>query len=946
VTDVQASLQDALGTRYEVQGEVGRGGMATVFRALDRHLGRAVAVKVLHPELKHLLGSDRFRREIGIAATLQHPNIVPVYESGEGAGLLFYTMALVDGETLRARLERETQLPLDEALRIVADVAEALRCAHEHGIVHRDVKPENILLTAGRAVVTDFGVARAIAEAGEDRLTTAGMVVGTPAYMSPEQAGGVARPDARMDIYALGCVLYEMLGGEPPFTGPSAQAVLARQITEPPRSLHVIRATVSPALQGVVERALAKAPADRFATAAEFVAALEHARRAPGWGGRKRRRAALVSASVLAVTVAAALLWPRPQRLDPLKIVVFPLMDARGRDAPGNGEDLAQLISSAMEQSEPLRVVFGWTWLTPDQRGNAALLTAADARRIARAQGARYYLDGSISQLGDSVRLALRLYDAVGDSLLDQRSAAGLVSGSGLTHLALTTVARLLPRLLPAERGFDLSLLENLDPSALSNWLLGERFFRRSRYDSAEVFYQRAVALDSGFTYAALRGAQAADWANDTALALTLVNVALRTGHRLPVRYQEFALGFRFFLTGDADSAASHLRRAVAGDTGWAGAWMELGEVYYHLLPADADGGETARAAFERAHRLAPEFSPALLHLTEIAIRSGELERAESFLAGYRAVHADSEEQAQLEFMLACARRGPQGMHWDAAARAHPAALLQAGKASAVALSLPACSEAELRAVVRLNPDDASLKGLRWGAVLVLQALLVGEGRMASARAVLNREYARGVSGVLGVYVADAGLGVGTDSGAAHATVAVERKWPLSVMPARFLRDVGLWAWRRGDRAQLDSIVTVLGARLPTRDPSDSVVYAGMAGRKALLGGDTVTAIERLRLVRALGTGGELAWAFPGPAGEERLLLARLLLARRQYSEAAKVAEVFDHQEPMAFLAYVPASLEIRAASARGMGEGQAAAGFEARLAAIARASKQEAQEP
>ncbi|HTT68107.1 MAG TPA: serine/threonine-protein kinase, partial [Gemmatimonadales bacterium] len=264
MTDVRASLQDALGARYEVQGEVGRGGMATVYRAIDRHLGRPVAVKVLSPELTHLLGPERFHREVSIAALLQHPNIVPVHESGETGDLLYYTMPLVEGETLRARVTRETQLPLDLALKITEDVAEALRCAHEHGIVHRDIKPENIMLSGGHAVVMDFGVAQAISQAGGDRLTTAGLAVGTPAYMSPEQAGGAAHLDARADIYALGCVLYEMLGGEPPFTGPSAQAVLARQMQEPPRSLHVIRATVSPALQRVIEKSLAKVPADRY----------------------------------------------------------------------------------------------------------------------------------------------------------------------------------------------------------------------------------------------------------------------------------------------------------------------------------------------------------------------------------------------------------------------------------------------------------------------------------------------------------------------------------------------------------------------------------------------------------------------------------------------------------------------------------------------------------
>ena len=945
MTDVQASIQDALGARYEVQGEVGRGGMATVYRAQDLRLGRAVAVKVLHPELKQLLGTDRFRREITIAATLQHPNIVPVYESGEHAGLLFFTMALVEGETLRARLERETQLPMDEALRIVEDVAEALRCAHEHGIVHRDVKPENILLSAGRALVTDFGVAKAIAEVGKDRLTSAGMAVGTPAYMSPEQAGGEPHADARMDIYALGCVLYEMLGGEPPFTGPSAQAVLARQMMEPPRSLHVIRATVSPALQRVIETALAKVPADRYATVAEFVAALEHARRSPSWGGRGRRRAALVSAGVLVAAAAVAVLWPRPPRLDPLAIVVFPLAESSGAGSVGSGEDLAQIISSAMEQAEPLRVIFGWTWLTPEQRHDVALLTAAAARRVTRERGARYYVEGSVVRLGDSARVALRLHDAGADSLLEQRSAAGLATASLLPQLVLTTVARLLPRLLPTERGFDLSLLERVNPAALSEWLLGERAFRRSQFDSAVAFYQRAVELDSGFTYASLRGSQAADWANDTVLALTLINVALRTGQRLPARYREFSLGFRYFLTGEADSAAAHLRRAVAGDSNWAGAWMELGEVYYHLLPADADGGETALAAFERAHRLDPEFSPALSHLTEFAIRGGQLTRAESLVAEFRAVHADREETTRLDLMLACAGRGPQAVGWDTAAKAHALAVVEGTKAMAAGFRLPACAEAGLRAVLRLDPRDTSRAGIRWGALVVLQGLLVGEGRMAAAREVLNREYARGVSFVLAIYVADAGLGVGTDSGAAQAALAIARVWPrLDSVSTRALRDLGLLAWHRGDRARLDSIVAILASRLPGHDPRDSVVYAGMAGRAALWRGDTAAAVASLRAARAMGRSGELAWMPTPPGAEERMLLAQVLLARRDYAEAARVAAAFDHQEPAAFLAYVPASLQIRAASARGMGEERAAAGFEARLAAIARAAK-EAQE-
>ena len=307
----EASIRTAFAPRYEIEGEVGRGGMATVYRALDHQLGRVIALKVLHPELTHLLGADRFHREVSIAAGLQHANIVSLYEAGEAGGFLYFTMPLVVGETLRTRLEREAQLPVDEAVRIAEQIAEALDAAHSSGVVHRDVKPENILLSGDRALVADFGIARAITAAGENKLTSAGIVVGTPEYMSPEQAGGSTALDGRSDIYALGCVLYEMLVGEPPCTGPTAQAVVARQLQEAPRSVRVVRPTVTAELEAVVDRALAKVPADRFPTARSFSAALERARREPSdvaalGRGLWRHRRLLGAAGVALVGVALA----------------------------------------------------------------------------------------------------------------------------------------------------------------------------------------------------------------------------------------------------------------------------------------------------------------------------------------------------------------------------------------------------------------------------------------------------------------------------------------------------------------------------------------------------------------------------------------------------------------------------------------------------------------
>ncbi len=224
-------LRTTLADRYRIEGELGSGGMATVYLAEDLKHHRQVALKVLRPELAAALGPERFLREIEISANLNHPHILPLFDSGEAGGFLYYVMPYVEGESLQDRLNREKQLPVDDALQITREVADALGFAHRHNVVHRDIKPANILLEEGHAVVSDFGIARAITKAGGERLTDSGVAVGTPAYMSPEQASGSTEIDGRSDVYSLGCVVFEMLCGEPPFTGPTPQAVVARQIS-------------------------------------------------------------------------------------------------------------------------------------------------------------------------------------------------------------------------------------------------------------------------------------------------------------------------------------------------------------------------------------------------------------------------------------------------------------------------------------------------------------------------------------------------------------------------------------------------------------------------------------------------------------------------------------------------------------------------------------------
>jgi eukaryotic-like serine/threonine-protein kinase len=277
LTDLRTQLQTALAAAYTLDRELGRGGMATVFLAQDVRHDRPVALKVLHPELARALGPERFQREIKLAARLQHPHILTVHDSGDAAGQLWFTMPFVEGESLRDRLRRERQLPVDVAIRITTEAARALEYAHRHRVIHRDIKPENLLLTAdGSTLVADFGIARALAGA-DDRLTETGMAVGTPAYMSPEQAAGDKSLDARSDVYSLGCVLYEMLAGEPPFTGPTAQAIIAKRFSGEVPRVRQARPSVPEPVDAAVTRALAPVAADRFASAEEFARALASA---------------------------------------------------------------------------------------------------------------------------------------------------------------------------------------------------------------------------------------------------------------------------------------------------------------------------------------------------------------------------------------------------------------------------------------------------------------------------------------------------------------------------------------------------------------------------------------------------------------------------------------------------------------------------------------------
>jgi len=369
LTGRAATFSNAVATNYRVERELGAGGMATVYLAEDLKHHRKVAIKVLHAELSAVLGPERFLKEIELTASLQHPHILPLFDSGSADGLLYYVMPYVEGESLRDRLTRETQLPVADAVRIATEVADALEYAHRRGVVHRDIKPENVLLRDGHAVVADFGIALAVEHAGGQRMTQTGLSLGTPQYMSPEQAMGERTITVRSDIYSLGAVMYEMLVGEPPFTGPTAQAIVAKVMTEPPRAPATIRKSVPPSVDAAVRTALEKLPADRFGTAAEFAAALSSTRVAPlpvaadaeqPWRSRAIAAAALAGLLAIALAVSALLVFRA----------------RKGTSAP-------PMLAARIDASRDVPSEFRSTALSPDGSQLAYVSTvAADGGRI------------------------------------------------------------------------------------------------------------------------------------------------------------------------------------------------------------------------------------------------------------------------------------------------------------------------------------------------------------------------------------------------------------------------------------------------------------------------------------------------------------------------------------------------------------------------------------
>ncbi len=692
MTDLLDRLNAAFQGQYRVERELGRGGMAHVYLAEDLKHGRQVAIKILPQELSATLGVERFTREIGFAARLSHPHILSLHDSGQADSFLYYVMPYVPGESLRDRLEREEQLPLEDALLIAREVADGLSHAHSYGVVHRDIKPENILLTGGHAIIADFGVARAVSVADDDQLTQTGVAIGTPAYMSPEQASGKTEIDGRSDQYALGCLLFEMLAGQPPFSARTTSGLLTQHLSVPPPPVAALRPSVPAELAALLQRLLAKAPADRYQTAAQVVQLLASIEAKVGTGavtpvqshaeitppGRRRPSMAVLGLAVLLVGTAVGIRLvggsgTEPPEEPPRRLVVLPLVNRGDAQDEYYADGITDEITDRLSGIDRLMVI---------ARASAMRYkaTTLPIRDIAQELGVDYILTGSVTRE--------RLPDGTGSI----RVSGELINASDETRIwadnfeaALSEVFRLQTRIAEQVAGqLDITLAEperltlaNLpteDVEAHDYYLRGNDYFNRGWAErdvrTAVDLYERAVAADSSFAqaYALLSKSHSlmyqlrydrsqerlhsARQAGDRALALApdLPAAHEALGHYYYWGFRDYEPAIREFEQAlDRQPNNATVRNAIANVRRRQGRWddairsyesaaeldprshiiaQNLGEAFYLTRRYDR-----AEDHLDRAIALAPDFLDSYIRKAMLFINGyGDVERARAVL--------------------------------------------------------------------------------------------------------------------------------------------------------------------------------------------------------------------------------------------------------------------------------------------------------------------------
>ena len=600
-------LEKALEGKYEVQHELGRGGMATVYLAHDLKHDREVALKVLHPELSSSLGPDRFLREIKVAARLNHPHILPLHDSGESGGFLYYVMPYVEGESLRAKLNRAGRLPLDEALYLARGVAGALDYAHRQRVVHRDIKPENIMLHEGEAMVMDFGIAKAVSVASGDTLTQMGMMVGTPAYVSPEQAAGEAEIDGRSDQYSLACMLYEILTGKKAFEGATTQAVLSKRFTDPVPSLKKIDPTVPDEIDEAVTKALSKEPRERFNTSSEF---------------------------------AKALVWPKvstpadmaahKQATVPKSIAVLPFADMSAERENGYFTDgMAEEIINALTTIKALRVA--------SRTSSFAFKgTTEDIRQVGKKLDVATVLEGSVRKAGMKLRINAQLVNvADGYQLWSQRYDRDMEDVFAIQDEIAQNIVKALRVILSEDEKRAIEKVPTANLEAYECYLRGRQFFhqfQKSALEFARQMFTRAIEIDPTYAlaYAGLADSCSILYTNfdasDTNLrnAETASRKALELGPELAETH--VARGHAVSLSGNQSEAEVEFETALRLNP-------QLFDAAYMYGRALLAQGKFDRAAemFERASELRPEdyVAPSLLGGTYGSLgRTADAQRA------------------------------------------------------------------------------------------------------------------------------------------------------------------------------------------------------------------------------------------------------------------------------------------------------------------------------
>ena len=868
MSDTLQRLTSALGDRYALEREIGAGGMATVFLARDLRHGRPVAIKVVRPELSGADGIARFLREIELAARLQHPNILPVFDSGaidDGSGgrTPYFVMPFVQGETVRARLGRERQLPVEDAITLATEVADALAYAHANGVVHRDIKPENILLSGGHAMVADFGVAKALATgqlpeappAGDpSALTQVGFAIGTPNYMAPEQATGRDEVDARADQYSLGCVLYEMLAGTAPFAGGSAQSVVARNMTAPRPHVGKVRREVPDPLEDVIIRAMAIEPADRFPDMAALAAALRQSRES----ARPRRKTvmAVIAAAAIAAGAAGAVAWlaTRPTAVavteQAERIAVLPFT-ASGAGVEVLGEGMVDLLTTnlqgvgGIQVVDPRLVLKRWGRKDPDEESGVE-----EALDLGRELDAGSVVTGSAVSAGGRVRLAADLYAVAGGERL------GRAQVDGPADSILPLVDRLSVALLrdvwrsrEPMPSLDLGSLTTDSISALRAYLQGERYYRRFALDSALAQYTRAVEVDSTFALAHLRRALVIGWTGGygSPASVQAADAGFRYAERLPPRSRRLLAGYQAFQEGSSraiDSMRAYVNDYPADLEGW----YFYGEALHHLVEIEPRSPDTVLAAFDRVIAGDSTSTPAVVHPLEITLTYRDSTRFKRYLQVF--------------------------------ARTAPRARVVAHRVAAELVWGPPPSESDLRAAVLAVPHivsysvvaayrneaatSDSILDLRRRLVTALPSsspvrrfepfdrgfMLIGLGRLREARALVDTVAAispGAAAGLLGWPVALGLAPSSVDRTRMDSLLARDRSENESPQMAAYVDAIRAVAHGRTEEA-VSRATDAIRAPISTEDSTRSRgLLRAAIGWARLVQGDTTTGISDLR---------------------------------------------------------------------------------------------------